>query len=81
MDKADFILTPTRKGKLNHDEITASPASRKVICTDELNRIKGNMFFSNEILLIEYLGDLYFYRKKSSGNSICYEYSYTVTFD
>jgi hypothetical protein len=81
LEKADFILTPGQKGKHYHNENETYPSAQKVISKDELCDIKGNISFCKENLLIEYLGDLYFYRKKGVGENAYYEHANTITFD
>jgi hypothetical protein len=57
------------------------PFSRKVLTGDDLNRVKGQISHNKERLVIEYLGDLYLYKKKSLGSKVYYEYSSAITYD
>ena len=57
------------------------PFSQKVLAEDDLIRVKGNISHNKERLVIEYLGDLYLYKKKCLGPKVYYEYSSAITYD
>jgi hypothetical protein len=57
------------------------PFSQKVLAEDDLTRVKGHISCNKERLVIEYLGDLYLYKKKCLGPKVYYEYSNAITYD
>jgi hypothetical protein len=58
-----------------------NPYSQRVLTSDQLQSVRGNLSFNSDNLLIEYLGDLILYQKRQLGNKIYYEYKTTITFD
>lgn len=57
------------------------PFSQQILTKDDLARVKGNISHNKERLVIEYLGDLYLYKKKCLGPKVYYEYSSAITYD
>ena len=58
------------------------PHPEQIITEKELNDIKDYSISSDKsVLVIDYLGDLYLYKRNNLGGKIYYEYSITVTYD
>jgi hypothetical protein len=57
------------------------PFSQKVLAEDDLNRVKGTLSHNQERLVIEYLGDVYLYKKKCLGQKVYYEFSSSISYD
>ncbi|MBN2172997.1 MAG: hypothetical protein JW731_02615 [Bacteroidales bacterium] len=81
MKKDTTIPTNGHKRNVQHDKNIFNPYSKKVISKDELGNLNGNISFHNEILMIDYLGDIYFYKRKYLGSKVYYEYFENITFD
>jgi hypothetical protein len=80
-NKEDFIPSNIHQKNVTIEKNYIVPESNTIISNDELANMKGHISFHKENLMIEYLGDIYFYKRKYLGSKVYYEYYGNITFD
>ena len=53
----------------------------KIFPEKDLLKLKGNISIKGDSALLEYLGDLYIYKKVVLGKNVFFEFSYSITYD
>jgi len=53
----------------------------KIFPEKDLLKLKGNISIKGDSALLEYLGDLYIYKKVVFGKNVFFEFSHSITYD